>query len=335
MELKLAKNKRIAVVGGANFDLQGMVAGAYSPGDSNPGFVSRAPGGVGRNIAENLIRLDFDVDFVTAVGTDAASGDLVRECENLGMDVSGILAAPGHCPTYLCLLDRGGGLIGAVSDMVAMETLDPGALAARRGRFDTADAIVVDANLRADSIAWLAANYGRRSAAASRVRPILIFDPVSAAKAGRAASCLSEFDIVKPNLAECAILAGSNPVAESPALEIEKTLSLAGRFPGELYLSLGSGGIRYSTLKGESGSLELPEPGRRPHTVSRSGAGDAACAALAASALSGFAPKEKAACALAAALIAAASESPVNPEMSADGLLELAAFILHDAEEKR
>ena len=45
------------VVGGANMDLLGSPQAILKSHTSNPGSVSSSPGGVGRNIAENLVRL--------------------------------------------------------------------------------------------------------------------------------------------------------------------------------------------------------------------------------------------------------------------------------------
>ena len=61
---------RVCVIGGANVDIHGA---AYQPlrlRDSNPGSVHVSPGGVARNVAENLSRLGLDCRLVTAVGKD-------------------------------------------------------------------------------------------------------------------------------------------------------------------------------------------------------------------------------------------------------------------------
>ena len=60
---------RVVVVGGANVDIQGQVLRAFIPGDSNPGRIVRACGGVGRNIAENCARLGMPTWFIAASAT--------------------------------------------------------------------------------------------------------------------------------------------------------------------------------------------------------------------------------------------------------------------------
>ena len=64
------KMKTVTCVGGANIDIQGFSNAAINMRDSNPGTVRLCPGGVGRNIAENLAWLGANVRMVTAVGED-------------------------------------------------------------------------------------------------------------------------------------------------------------------------------------------------------------------------------------------------------------------------
>ena len=47
----------VVVVGGANMDLKARSAATLVTGTSNPGSTRMSPGGVGRNVAENLARL--------------------------------------------------------------------------------------------------------------------------------------------------------------------------------------------------------------------------------------------------------------------------------------
>ena len=61
----------VIVIGGANVDIKGRSRAAVMPGTSNPGEVIVSPGGVGRNIAENLARLDVSTALLAMTGDDA------------------------------------------------------------------------------------------------------------------------------------------------------------------------------------------------------------------------------------------------------------------------
>ncbi|MFZ3109758.1 MAG: PfkB family carbohydrate kinase [Rectinemataceae bacterium] len=315
--------ERIVVVGGANIDLQGRSFEAFLPADSNPGTIIRSRGGVGRNIAENCVLLGLPTWLLTAFGDDEDGAWLRSDCERKGIDTEGSLIAHAATARYLCVMDPSGSLQAAVADMGIMERLDPGFLESRRLLLDSADIIVADANLPAASLAWLAAQYGRsgrrgRGKIASRQSPgpLLYLDTVSKAKAARAAGLAAEFDCVKPNRAEASILAKfEGTEAAEPEILCEAMASQEG-LPAELFISLGEKGIYYHTEAGEIGYVHLPPPELRPLPVNRSGAGDAACAALVWARIRGVGAIDKARYALAAAMLTAASSEPVDPEMN-------------------
>ena len=103
---------RAVVVGGANVDVMARPDAAAVPGTSNPGRVTVTPGGVGRNIAENLARLGTPVHLVAAVGSDAArrpgcSGATAAA----GVDVEHVRRGPAATGTYIALLDDDGELV--------------------------------------------------------------------------------------------------------------------------------------------------------------------------------------------------------------------------------
>ena len=300
---------KVVVVGGANLDIQGISFEPLALRDSNPGRIGRASGGVGRNIAENCVKLGLSTSLVTAFGDDEAGDYLVADCAAKGVATDGSLRASGPTATYLCALDSDGSLVAAVADMGIMALLSPGFLETRRSLFDSADFIVADANLPAESLRWLAETYGRRArSSGAREKPLLYLDTVSAAKAPKARGLSGEFDCVKPNRAEAAILAGRDEKAPERLCAL---LAAQGDLPAELFLSLGKEGLYYYVNELERGRIALPGPGLRLPSVNRSGAGDAACAALVWATSIGCAAREKAKYGLTAALLAAASSEPV------------------------
>lgn len=317
----------VVVVGGMNIDIQGKSYLPYRAKDSNPGSFDLVPGGVGRNIAENLVRLGVRVELVSALGDDDFSHSLEDSCASIGIGLSGSLRLKrSPASLYLCLLDSDGSLVGAVCSMDSIDALLPERLAERAPLLDSADLILVDANVPEASIAWLAARYPQGGG-----RPILGFDPVSVKKAGRGRTSIGSFAFAKPNRAEAALLTGL-PADTEPEL-LASALRAAGL--GEVFLSLGAEGLLAEGgplgRDGERWAARLPEvlpPGLE--RVNDSGAGDAACAAIAWSLLGGLGLGERCSLALAAAMLAAAGDSPVNPDMSAARLIEVAKGIEHE-----
>ncbi len=317
----------IAVVGGMNIDIQGKSFLPFKGGDSNPGSFRILPGGVGRNIAENLVRLGVRVELLSVLGDDDSSSTLSESCESIGIGLEGTLRLrDSPASRYVCLLDCDGRLAGAIAAMDSMDSLTPEALAQRASLLDAADLIIVDANVPEASIRWLAERYPKGTR-----RPLLGFDPVSVAKAGRGKPSLGAFAFAKPNRAEAALLTG---LPDSSPEALASALRKSGL--GEAFVSLGAEGLVVEGPGGPSGGDETWRarlPTRLPpglETVNASGAGDAACAAIAWSLLGGHSLGERCALAVAAALLAAASPSPVNPAMSAALLLETAKGIDHE-----
>lgn len=321
------------VVGGLNFDIQAFCHDDYIAGDSNPGSVTRSLGGVGRNIAENLVRLGIHTEMLTALGDSPAWRSLIMRTTRMDIGLGHSPTLSGMpLPTYLCILEKNGSLVGAVSDMRAMDQLRVEHLEAQSSLLDGAAAIVVDGNIPQACIEWIADRYRadgnvrdhlrRRSLSVPEERPLLVADPVSVTKARKFAHCFGSFDIAKPNIAEAASIAGLEP---DEAMDTTiAALRGARTLPKELYVSMGSGGIE--AIGDSEVHVSLPPEELQPLTINRSGAGDASCAALLWASLSlnvGLADKAK--FALSAALITTSSKNPVNPALSEDSLCKNAA----------
>src|SRR5436190_19595532 len=98
----------VVVVGGANVDVKARAAAALVGATSNPGTVVRTPGGVGRNVAENLARLGARVELVTAVGADADGAWLLSETGAAGVGVSHAARVGPSTGGYVAVLDADG-----------------------------------------------------------------------------------------------------------------------------------------------------------------------------------------------------------------------------------
>jgi pseudouridine kinase len=258
---------RIVVVGGANTDVVGVSSGALVARDSNPGSIRTSAGGVGRNVAENLVRLGADVELVTAFGDDEAGRALMLSCRSRGIGVSASMVVtdmPGA--HYLAVLDERHDMAVAINDMRVLDRLTPDALAdpERATLLLAADLVVVDANLSADALEWLA----------GVVRAPIVLEPVSAAKAPRAAGLLARLAAVTPNPLEAAALLGHEVADPQGALQAAR--EFVERGVGAAFVTCGREGTAWADA---SGSGTVPAP--RVDVANASGAGDAFCAGVA------------------------------------------------------
>ena len=183
----------VVVVGGVNLDIGGRPHGELVAADSNPGQVRMSLGGVGRNIAHNMALMGLDVRMLTAFGDDMNAQRIAASCGELGIDISQCLTVPGGATsTYLFITDGHGDMALAVSDMEIYEHVTPAFLAGRARLLQNAQLLVVDTNIPAQSIAWLAEN----------IRLPIFADPVSTAKAEKLRPVLGKLHTLKPNRIE-------------------------------------------------------------------------------------------------------------------------------------
>ena len=294
------------VVGGVNMDIGGAARAPLVRADSNPGTVRMSLGGVGRNIAHNMALLGLDVRLLTAFGDDLYAQRIAASCGELGIDISRALQIPGErTSTYLFIADERGEMELALSDMEIYRHITPSFLASRLQLLQNAQLVVVDANIPADAVRWLA----------DHAAPPIFADPVSTAKADKLRPVLGKLHTLKPNRMEAELLSGV-AIRDEASLNqaADKLLETGLR---RVFISLGGDGVLAAD---HSGRVRLPcGEGRMVNTT---GCGDAFMAALVWAYLEGTALEGTARAGLAAASIAMESAETINGAMSAGTLAE-------------
>lgn len=302
----VTRSPYVTVVGGMNMDIGGRPYKKLVAKDSNPGAVRMSPGGVGRNIAHNMSLLGLDVRLLTAFGDDVYAQKLAAVCGELGIDISQSPVIPGgHTSTYLFVNDESGDMQLAVSDMDIYDHLTPQALQSRRQLLDGSQVVVLDTNLPAETVAWVAEN----------CRAPIFADPVSTAKAEKLRPVLGRLHTLKPNRIEAELLSG---VAISDDASLRRAAdALLETGLHRVFISLGADGVFAADRSGQV--LHLPAP--EGNIVSTTGCGDSFMAALAWAYLQGSDLERSARAGLAASTITMASADTINPAMSEEALL--------------
>lgn len=302
----VTRSPYVTVVGGMNMDIGGRPYKKLVAKDSNPGAVRMSPGGVGRNIAHNMSLLGLDVRLLTAFGDDVYAQKLAAVCGELGIDISQSPVIPGgHTSTYLFVNDESGDMQLAVSDMDIYDHLTPQVLQSRRQLLDGSQVVVLDTNLPAEAVAWVAEN----------CRAPIFADPVSTAKAEKLRPVLGRLHTLKPNRIEAELLSG---VAISDDASLRRAAdALLETGLHRVFISLGADGVFAADRSGQV--LHLPAP--EGNIVSTTGCGDSFMAALAWAYLQGSDLERSARAGLAASTITMASADTINPAMSEEALL--------------
>ena len=103
----MADIPKITVIGASNIDLIGFSKEKLVFQDSNIGSVETILGGVGRNIAENLKRLDFDVEFLSVFANDEFSKTLINSCNDLNISIEHSLTKnKGETSLYVAIMNH-------------------------------------------------------------------------------------------------------------------------------------------------------------------------------------------------------------------------------------
>lgn len=294
--------KRVVVIGGANADIQAVSARPVQLRTSNPGRITVAPGGVGRNVAEVLARLGADVALITVFGQDPVGLSVRAATEAAGVDCRAALTSRGATPTYAALHDADGEMVVAVAAMDALRELTVVELEQRRELLIGADAIVIEANLEPDVIGWVTSTFPHT--------PIFA-DPVSVPKATRLSGVVPRVFGIKPNLEEAAVLVGFPTTDEGAIRRAAKALCDSG--VQWLAISLGAAGVYARSAAGDEFTL----PALPVDAVSVSGAGDAFLAAMVWSHLESVPFATAIELSRAAAAITIESSATVAPEICA------------------
>lgn len=295
------QKKHVTCVGGANIDIQGFSGRVINLRDSNPGAVRLCPGGVGRNIAENLAWFGADVQMVSAVGEDPFAEIILKSCSEAGIDVSNIERIPGkRSSVYLVLTDSDGDMLAAISDMHILKEMDAGFILRHADAFEQADAIVLDPNLSPESLEALISGWSRKP---------LFADPISTTYAASLKKYLGALHMIKCNRQEAEIFA-EMPIHNDSDLEraADRILKTGTECA---VITLGSDGVFYKDKSG----LQLRKFHKPLDPVSATGAGDSFTAAMVYGWLNRMTPETSLELAMTAAEITIMSEKTVTPEI--------------------
>lgn len=297
----LADRPGVTVIGGANVDMKAQSFAPATAQTSNPGRASMAPGGVGRNIAENLARLGDRVHLVSVVGRDALGAGLLDHTAAAGVRLDHVVRTDRATGTYTAVLDANGEMVVAIADMEAIDELGPAQIQSARDVIVNAGLIVLDGNVRRNAF-----DYALNLAEGVRV----VVEPVSVPKAAALREVLDErVYAITPDRDELSALT-ELPTRTDRQLRAAAN-ALHDRGVSVVWVTLGERGSLLSTAEGVT---ELPA---LPTSVTDvTGAGDSMVAAFCHVLLDGGAPLEAARLGHAAAAVTIASPHTVRPDLS-------------------
>ena len=258
-------NEYVVAIGGSNVDVIGQSNNKILFNDSNKSSINLSSGGVIRNIAENLSKLNCKCHLITVFGNDDFGSFLKKDLKNSLVQVNHSLTIKSaKTSTYISVNDHKGEMVVALNDTKIIDFLTPDFLKTKETIINNSSAIVIDSNLNEEVLAYIFSKFKKK---------YIFADPVSLSKSEKFKKYLSNINVLKPNLEEAKFLFNFKSDTKNYLSEISSSLSKVNI--EKLIISLGNKGI-ISYNQGEIKSI----PTVKQKIINVNGAGDALMAGL-------------------------------------------------------
>ena len=225
---------KVLCIGGAHVDRKARAQIDVVMGTSNPVSVTQSHGGVARNLAENLTRLQIPVALLSHVGDDPEGNGVLSGCQSLGIDIR-MISQSKTSPTasYTALLNPKGDMVVALANMDIYEELTPDVLEPYLPEMQKYPFWFLDTNLPGETLGYLLKT-------SSHLRTVFV-DPVSVAKSKKLQGLLSHMDFIFPSKEEAETLSGK--AIHTPADAPAAGKMLCQRGAKHLLITLGESGV--------------------------------------------------------------------------------------------
>jgi len=313
-----SRSAGVTCAGGAVLDRHLHLLAPAVAATSNPARAASSPGGVARNVAENLALLGVPVRLCSRVGDDDAGRELLARSAGRGVDVSAVAAAAGEATAqYVAVLDPAGELVIGVAAMDVLDGIGGADLAAAWP--PRPDWLFLDCNLRSE---LLAAALRRAHADGT---PVAV-DAVSTPKVVRLAEVpggrLDGVRVLFCNLDEARALLAALPPPVAQVPSAAPFPSVPSAQPADLAVALvGAGATCVVLTLGAAGAMVAdpdgarPLPARRATVVDVTGAGDALVAGTLSGLVAGSGLDDAVRIGIAAAALTVAGASSVRADL--------------------
>ncbi|MEN8124858.1 MAG: carbohydrate kinase family protein [Bacteroidota bacterium] len=299
---------KITVIGAANIDLFGYPKEELIFKDSNTGTLEVIFGGVGRNIAENLSRLGFKVEFLSVLGNDDFAKRIIRSCEELDISIKHCKITEEHSTSvFMAIMDNHNDLALGLDAMRIYDQIPDSFILNNLDVIDQNDYCLLETNMP-KRILELVTNK----------LPHIHFalDAVSGKKALKAKSILDKLTILKCNLLEAELLSDIEIKSKNNYKDI--VLHFIDLGVSKVFITLGKNGIVYGDSKGFY-KMEI----NYLNPINTTGAGDSFMAGLLYGEIQGFNIHKMVQFANACAQMTVQHKNTVHPEINEKQILKL------------
>ncbi|WP_202694895.1 PfkB family carbohydrate kinase [Petrotoga sp. 8T1HF07.NaAc.6.1] len=146
----------VSVIGGINTDFKGSSYEKLSLKTSNPGRIFYSSGGVARNVAHNLCKLEVPVNLFGAVGNDVFGEIILAELNNLKVNTNFIkICDNSRTGVYLAILDEKKDMFVSISDMDIINEININYIKKHKDTLLQSKIVFLEANLEPQTIEYI------------------------------------------------------------------------------------------------------------------------------------------------------------------------------------
>ena len=296
-------NPYILVLGASIVDIIGFSRNKYYKRDSIPGNIKISLGGVCRNIAENLARVNVNTEFISILGGDEQGRNILANSMKIGYNMGNSLILEEECtPTYMAVLNENGEMESAIVDMECLNKMDSSFIDSKANIIENAEYVILDAD-NPKLLEYILTKFEGKTK--------FILDPVSATKAKEVKHLIKYFHTIKPNRLETELLCGFKIDSDKDLVKAADYFRSLG--VENVFISLDADGIYYKNSS-EEGKLKTTCVDVRNVT----GAGDSFVAGVGYGYMNKLSIKDTVKYAIAMSIVTITHEETINPNMSED-----------------
>lgn len=296
-------NPYILVLGASIVDIIGFSRKKYQKRDSIPGQIKISLGGVCRNIAENLARVNVNTEFISILGGDEQGRNILDNSMKIGYNMENSLILEEECtPTYMAVLNENGEMESAIVDMECLNKMDSAFIDSKASIIENAEYVVLDAD-NSELLEYILTKFQGKTK--------FILDPVSATKAKKVEHLIKYFHTIKPNRLETELLCRFKIESDNDLVKAANYFRSLG--VENVFISLDADGIYYKNSK-EEGKIRTTAVEVKNVT----GAGDSFVAGVGYGYMNKLSIKDTVKYAIAMSIATITHEETINPSMSED-----------------
>ncbi|MCF0148854.1 MAG: bifunctional hydroxymethylpyrimidine kinase/phosphomethylpyrimidine kinase [Clostridium sp.] len=294
-------NPYILVLGASIVDIIGFSRKKYYKRDSIPGQIKISLGGVCRNIAENLARVNVNTEFISILGGDDQGKNILNNSIKIGYNMSNsLILEDEYTPTYMAVLNEDGEMESAIVDMECLNKMDSSFIDSKASIIENAEYVILDAD-NPELLEYILTKFQGKTK--------FILDPVSATKAKKVEHLIKYFHTIKPNRLETELLCGYKIESDDDLVRAANYFRSLG--VENVFISLDADGIYYKNSK-EEGKIKTTAVEVKNVT----GAGDSFVAGVGYGYMNNLSIKDTVKYAIAMSIVTITHEETINPSMS-------------------